>query len=152
MSASLIYPKKNCKKTNPEIMKRNSELNPWVYFVARPAKSGLAALLLLIIGGVPELLQAQRLQNDWSFNETGGTTATDSVAGATITLQGSTSLGGGTLNLPGGSGNYAQLPNGILSTYTNSMTVETWLADNAGQTWSRAWSFGGSTTGPNNNL
>jgi hypothetical protein len=152
MSASLIYPKKNCKKTNPEIMKRNSELNPWVYFVASSAKSGLAALLLLIIGGVPELLQAQTLSNDWSFNEAGGTTATDSVAGATIALQGSTSLGGGTLNLPGGSGNYAQLPNGILSTYTNSMTVETWLTDNAGQTWARAWSFGGSTTGPNNNF
>ena len=124
-----------------------------MYFVASSAKSGLAALLLLAIGGaMPGLLRAQTLQNDWSFNETGGTTATDSVAGATITLLGGTSLGGGALNLPGGGGNYAQLPNGILANCTNSLTVETWLTDNAGQTWSRAWSFGGSTTGPNNNF
>jgi uncharacterized protein YjdB len=93
------------------------------------------------------------LQHEWSFNEpSGSTTATDSIAGANITLLGSTSLGGGVLALPGGGGNYAQFPNGILSTYSNSITIETWLTDNAGQTWSRAWSFGGSTTGPNNNF
>ena len=93
------------------------------------------------------------LQHEWSFNEpSGSTTATDSIAGANITLLGSTSLGGGVLTLPGGGGNYAQFPNGILSTYSNSITIETWLTDNAGQTWSRAWSFGGSTTGPNNNF
>ena len=40
--------------------------------------------------------------------------ATDSVAGANITLLGSTSLGGGVLTLPGGGGNYAQFPNGII--------------------------------------
>jgi uncharacterized protein YjdB len=93
------------------------------------------------------------LQHEWSFNEpVGSTTATDSIAGANITLLGSTSLGGGVLMLPGGGGNYAQFPNGILSTYSNSITIETWLTDNAGQTWSRAWSFGGSTAGPNNNF
>jgi len=125
-------------------------MSPWVYFVARSVKAGLAAVALAVGGA--GLLPAQTLENDWSFNEIGGTTATDSVAGAMITLNGGTSLGGGLLNLPGGGGNYAQLPNGILSTYTNSLTIETWLTDNAGQTWSRAWSFGGSTTGPNNNF
>jgi uncharacterized protein YjdB len=92
------------------------------------------------------------LQHEWSFNESGGSTAYDSIAGSNITLYGSTSLGGGVLNLPGGGGNYAQLPNGIVSSYSNSITIETWLTDNAGQTWARAWSFGGGTNGPNNNF
>jgi hypothetical protein len=56
------------------------------------------------------------------------------------------------LTLPGGAGNYAQFPNGILSTYSNSITIETWLTDNAGLTWARPWSFGGGTSGPNNNF
>ena len=116
------------------------------------AASKLVIALTLSLFALPCLITAQTLQHEWSFNEPiGSTTATDSVAGANITLLGSTSLGGGVLTLPGGSGNYAQFPNGILST-NNSITIETWLTDNAGQTWSRAWSFGGSTTGPNNNF
>jgi hypothetical protein len=87
----------------------------------------------------------QTLQHEWSFNENGGTTAADSVGGANVTLQGTTSLGGGVLTLPGGGGNYAKIPDGILSS-NQSVTIETWLTDNAGQTWSRAWSFGGSVT------
>ena len=112
----------------------------------------LVIALILSLLAMPCLLSAQTLQHEWSFNEPSGSlTATDSVVGANITLLGSTSLGGGVLTLPGGGGNYAQFPNGILST-NNSITIETWLTDNAGATWSRAWSFGGSTTGPNNNF
>jgi uncharacterized protein YjdB len=92
------------------------------------------------------------LRNEWSFNENGGTTAVDSISSSNITLLGATSLGGGVLTLPGGAGNYAQFPNGILSTYSNSITIETWFTDNGGLTWSRPWSFGGGTTGPNNNF
>lgn len=110
-----------------------------------------ASVLSVLFFGLPCLLQGQTLQHDWSFNESGGTTAYDSISGANITLYGSTSLGGGVLNLPGGGGNYAQFPNGLLST-NNSITIETWLTDNQGQTWARAWSFGGSTAGPNNNF
>ena len=114
------------------------------------AASKLLIALTLSILALPCLVSAQTLQYDWSFNEpSGSTTATDSVAGAHITLDGSTSLGGGVLTLPGGGGNWAQLPNGILST-NNSITIETWLTDNGGQSWARAWSFGGSTAGPNN--
>lgn len=98
--------------------------------------------MLLTFFGLPMMLSAQTLENEWSFNESGGTTATDSVSGANISLEGACSLGGGVLTLPGGGGNYAQLPNGILSSYTNSITIETWLTDAAGQEWSRAWSFG----------
>jgi len=92
------------------------------------------------------------LQHEWSFNESGGTTAADSISSSNITLLGGTSLGGGVLTLPGGAGNYAQFPNGILSTYSNSITIETWFTDNGGLTWARPWSFGGETTGPNSNF
>lgn len=92
------------------------------------------------------------LQHEWSFNESGGATAVDSISSSNITLLGGTSLGGGVLTLPGGAGNYAQFPNGILSTYSNSITIETWFTDNAGLTWARPWSFGGDTSGPNNNF
>jgi len=88
---------------------------------------------------------SQALQHEWSFNESSGTTAADSVGGANVTLQGTTSLGGGILTLPGGSGNYAKIPAGILVS-NNSVTIETWLTDNGPSTWSRAWSFGGSVT------
>jgi hypothetical protein len=135
----------------PKAMKPNTNEKFSRHGVARVASRHLLALILCLFA-LPCLLSAQTLQHDWSFNEpSGSTTATDSVAGANITLLGSTSLGGGVLTLPGGGGNYAQFPNGILST-NNSITIETWLTDNAGQTWSRAWSFGGSTTGPNNNF
>jgi uncharacterized protein YjdB len=109
-----------------------------------------STVLLLLCLGLTRAANAQTLQHEWSFNEAGGTTAVDSVSSSNITLLGGTTLGGGVLNLPGGAGNYAQFPNGILSTYSNSITIETWLTDNGGQTWARAWSFGGSTAGPNN--
>jgi hypothetical protein len=132
-------------------MKPNTNEKFSRYGFAHVASRHLLALILCLFA-LPCLLSAQTLQHEWSFNEpSGSTTATDSVAGANITLLGSTSLGGGVLTLPGGGGNYAQFPNGILST-NNSITIETWLTDNQGQTWSRAWSFGGSTTGPNNNF
>jgi hypothetical protein len=92
------------------------------------------------------------LQHEWSFNESGGTTAVDSISSSNITLLGGTSLGGGVLTLPGGAGNYAQFPNGILSTYSNSITIETWFTDNGPHTWARPWSFGGGTSGTNNNF
>ena len=85
------------------------------------------------------------LVNEWSFNESGGTTAFDSIAGSNITLLGNTSLGGGVLTLPGGTqGDYAQFPNGIVST-ESSITVETWLTDTGSFTWATPWSFGSGT-------
>src|ERR1700722_12345978 len=139
-------------KTPVVVMKPN-RIALWSRHGLAIAAPKLVVALTLSLLAVPCLLSAQTLQHEWSFNEpSGSTTATDSIAGANITLLGSTSLGSGVLALPGGGGNYAQFPNGILSTYSNSITIETWLTDNAGQTWSRAWSFGGSTTGPNNNF
>jgi uncharacterized protein YjdB len=118
----------------------------------RPSRLPVRFLSFLILACVGACLPsgAQTLRNDWSFNESSGSTAFDSVSGSNITLSGSCSLGGGVLTLPGGAGNYAQLPNGILSSITNSVTIETWLTDIGGLTWARAWSVGGSTVGPNN--
>ncbi|MGC9943425.1 MAG: LamG-like jellyroll fold domain-containing protein, partial [Verrucomicrobiota bacterium] len=132
----------------PQAVNSNSNLIVAMHRSIRAAARHLIALTLLL-PALPCTLAAQTLQHEWSFNESGGLTATDSVAGANITLLGGASLGGGVLTLPGGNGNYAQLPNGILSS-NNSVTIETWLTDNGGETWARAWSFGGSTTGPNN--
>src|ERR1017187_6336558 len=119
--------------------------------LAGPASSYVIALTLLFLSP-PNALRAQTLKNEWSFNESGGSTAVDSISSSNITLVGGASLGGGALTLPGGSGNYAQFPDGILSTFTNSMTIETWFTDTGGQTWARVWSFGGSTArfSPNN--
>jgi uncharacterized protein YjdB len=111
---------------------------------AGAASSYVIALSLLLLS-LPIALRAQTLKNEWSFNETGGGTAVDSISSSNITLVGGASLGGGVLTLPGGGGNYAQFPDGILATFTNSMTIETWFTDTGGQTWARVWSFGGST-------
>jgi len=106
----------------------------------------------IAVTAAPVLDSSVTLANRWSFNEIGGSTnAYDSINSSNIMLEGGTYLGGGVLTLPGGGGNVAQLPNGIVSTY-NSITIETWLTDEGGQTWSRAWSIGGGTTGPNNNF
>src|ERR1017187_3524693 len=119
--------------------------------LAGAASSYIIALTLLFLS-LPIALRAQTLKNEWSFNEGSGSTAVDSISSSNITLVGGASLGGGVLTLPGGNGNYAQLPDGILSTFTNSMTIETWFTDTGGQTWARVWSFGGSTVSfaPNN--
>jgi len=127
-----------------------------VAMLCRRGKRGLVAQFLVLavlacfVSEGP--LAAQTLRNDWSFNESGGTTAFDSVSSSNITLLGACSLGGGVLTLPGGTGNYAQLPNGILSSFSNSVTIETWLTDNGGVTWARPWSIGGGTVGTNNNF
>ncbi|HEX4342852.1 MAG TPA: LamG domain-containing protein, partial [Verrucomicrobiae bacterium] len=127
---------------------------PIIFPRSGPDRAALTKVMALTLGllCLPVLLQAQTLKNEWSFNESGGTTAFDSISSSNITLVGGASLGGGALTLPGGTGNYASLPDGILSTLTNSMTIETWFTDTGGQMWSRIWSFGGSTTTvtPNN--
>ena len=112
--------------------------------LAGPASSYVIAVTLLFLS-LPIALRAQTLKNEWSFNESSGSTAVDSISSSNITLVGGASLGGGVLTLPGGAGNYAQFPDGILSTFTNSMTIETWFTDVGSLTWARVFSIGGST-------
>jgi len=76
------------------------------------------------------------LLHRWSFNETSGTVAHDSIGGADGTLQGSaTFTGAGYVNLPnpGSSpqtGNsYVQIPGGLLNSLA-AVTVECWVTNN----------------------
>jgi hypothetical protein len=97
------------------------------------------------------IVTAPELVHRWSFNETGGSTAYDSVGGANGTLMGGTYFASNAVQMPGGNasaGNYVQFPNGIL-VGDNAVTIETWLTDNAGAIWAEPWCFGGGTAGPN---
>ena len=84
----------------------------------------------------PDQLPPATLVHRWSFNETSGTIAHDTVGGADGTLQGSaTFTGGGYVNLPNpGStpqtGNsYVSIPGGLLNSLS-AVTVECWVTNN----------------------
>src|SRR5260370_4816051 len=141
----------NTTNSTPEIMKSNTNAI-FSRFGPAGAASIYATALTLVLLSLPVFLQAQTLRNEWSFNESGGTTAVDAISHCNIMLVGGASLGGGVLTLPGGGGNYAKFPDGILSTFTNSTTIETWFTDTGGPKWGRGGAFGGSTTNfiPNN--
>lgn len=65
----------------------------------------------------------------YSFNESSGLTASDSVGGADATLQGTAAFdGSGNVVLDGSSGGYVSLPAGVLTNLT-AVTFETWLND-----------------------
>jgi alpha-L-fucosidase len=65
----------------------------------------------------------------WSFNETSGTVAHDSVGGADGTLMGSAAFdGSGKVVLNGTSGNYVSLPGNLIAGLTN-VTIEAWVTN-----------------------
>ncbi|HEU5397001.1 MAG TPA: LamG-like jellyroll fold domain-containing protein, partial [Verrucomicrobiae bacterium] len=65
----------------------------------------------------------------WSFGETTGTTAADSIGGADATLQGTAAFdGAGDAVLDGSSGCYVSLPTGVLTNLT-AVTFEIWLTN-----------------------
>ena len=65
----------------------------------------------------------------YSFSETSGSTASDSIGGADATLQGTAVFdGSGNVVLDGSSGCYVSLPAGVLTNLT-AVTFETWLND-----------------------
>ena len=65
----------------------------------------------------------------WSFNETGGTIAHDSIGGANGTLNGSAVFDGkGRVVLNGTSGTYVSLPGNLLAGLSN-VTVEAWVTN-----------------------
>lgn len=65
----------------------------------------------------------------WSFNETSGTIAHDSVGGAGGTLMGTATFdGNGQVVLDGASGTYVSLPGNLLAGLTN-VTIEAWVAN-----------------------
>ncbi|HEX9046575.1 MAG TPA: LamG-like jellyroll fold domain-containing protein, partial [Verrucomicrobiae bacterium] len=65
----------------------------------------------------------------YSFNETSGLTAVDSIGGANATLQGTAAFdAAGNVVLDGSSGCYVSLPAGVLNNLT-AVTFETWLTN-----------------------
>ncbi len=96
-------------------------------------------------------VSAPALVHRWSFN----TDDNDSVGGANGTnMNGAYLDGNGNVAIPGSgflstddNAPCVALPPGIM-VGLNSITVETWVTDNAGSTWAEVWCFGGSTTGP----
>ena len=65
----------------------------------------------------------------YSFNETSGTTAADTVGGADATLQGTAMFdAAGNVVLDGSSGSYVSLPAGVLNNLT-AVTFELWLTN-----------------------
>ncbi len=69
------------------------------------------------------------LTHRWSFNETSGTIAHDSIGGANGTLMGSAVFsGGGSVVLNGTSGTYVSLPGNLLAGLSN-VTIEAWVTN-----------------------
>lgn len=109
-------------------------------------KLGLVAALC--VGGAL-CVSAQSLTHRYSFNDTAGnSTFTDSVSGADGTLNNSTagnptsaSLDGSQLQLDG-TGGFATLPGGLISTNTQ-VTIEFWASfGSANSFWTRVFAFG----------
>src|SRR5208283_5499658 len=84
---------------------------------------------LLVACVIPAPVWAQTLTHRYSFfNEPNGSTvATDLVATANGTVQGSAVIIGGQLVLNGTSGTYLNLPSGIINGYS-AVTIETWVS------------------------
>ncbi len=90
---------------------------------------------------------AHHLVHRYSFDEVGATLV-DSIGGADGTVMSSTLDGSGQMTLAGGtSGQYADLPNGMISSLRNA-TFELWLDwDDDGSNWQRVFEFGSSEGG-----
>jgi hypothetical protein len=87
------------------------------------------------------------LLHEYSFSETGGTTAADSVGGPAWigTLPNGGTLSGGQLTLSSGSSQYVSLPAGVVSTLSN-FTVIAWVKLNSTANWARIFDFGDNET------
>lgn len=78
------------------------------------------------------------------------TDASDSVGGANGTLQGAATISGGELNLTGNTGDYLELPAGLLQGY-NAVTVDAWVNLNGANNWARLWEFNDGSGGNTQN-
>jgi hypothetical protein len=102
---------------------------------------------------VSVIRQAAVLLHRWSFNETSGTVAHDSVGTANGTLQGSaTFTGNGYVNLPNPGSNpqtgnsYVSIPGGLLNALS-AVTVECWVTNNGWNNGNTLLGFSGPIDG-----
>lgn len=83
----------------------------------------------------------------YDFNESTGTSVTDSIGGANGSIVGEgASRISGQVSLPGGASAtapYIDLPNGLISSLT-STTIEGWVTPTGTQAWGRVFDFGDS--------
>ncbi|MBC8095677.1 MAG: immunoglobulin domain-containing protein [Akkermansiaceae bacterium] len=96
----------------------------------------------------PDQVPPATLKHRWSFNETSGTTAVDSISGANGTLQGGANFAGGYAVLPNtGSASdsaYVSIPGGLLNGLA-AVTVECWVTNNGWANGNTFVGFGGPT-------
>jgi hypothetical protein len=94
----------------------------------------------------PDQLAPTTLTHRWSFNETSGTIAHDSIGGADGTLKGNASFAGGYAVLPNtGSAtdsSYVSIPGGLLNSYSG-VSVECWVTNNGWANGNTFVGFGG---------
>jgi hypothetical protein len=76
--------------------------------------------------------------------------ASDSVGGANGSLQGAATISSGQLQLTGNTGDYLELPAGLLQGY-NAVTVDAWVNLNSPNNWARLWEFNDGTFGNTEN-
>jgi len=81
------------------------------------------------------------LVHRYSFNESSGTVATDSVGGAHGTLENGAWLTGTGLVEFDGTDDFVDLPDNLIAGY-NTITVETWVNDFGSPDWTRIFDFG----------
>jgi len=108
----------------------------------------LALAVALCLGGA-WCVSAQTLAHRYSFNDAAGSsTFVDSVGGADGTLENGTAVNANSASLDGsqlqldGTGGYAELPGGLISTNTQ-VTIEFWASFSAtNDVWTRVFAFG----------
>lgn len=117
-------------------------------FTLTPFKAGVFAVLWF---GTVFCASSQTLIHRYSFNDpAGSSTFADSVAAANGTLNNTASTNANSAYLNGsqllldGSGGYAVLPSGLISTNTQ-VTLEFWASYNNNLTWTRTFAFGDQT-------
>ncbi|RYD40127.1 MAG: hypothetical protein EOP85_14775, partial [Verrucomicrobiaceae bacterium] len=104
----------------------------------------ITIIALTALTGVASATSLMDLAHRWSFDN-----ANDSVGTANASVNGTASLIGGALILPGGSPrtNNATLPISSTISAATSLTVETWFTMGTGSgDWGKVWMFGTSNT------
>jgi Concanavalin A-like lectin/glucanases superfamily/PEP-CTERM motif len=113
-------------------------------FLAFTMKRKLSPLVLSGLILSTQAAFSADILHQWKFNDD-----TDSVGGASITLAGTASFAGSSLQLPGGGpfANYGSVNIAASLNSSSSLSVESWFTMSALQDWSKVWMFGQNTGG-----